>query len=121
MTYFITAIGIVYIIFGVAYFVRPDYARAIIDYFKVDKRIYIGKAVKAALGILLIVCAQKAVIPWVPRIIGILAVIGVGITFAIGTEKVHAMMDWWKGLTDRWIRIIGAVVTLIGILLVYSA
>lgn len=121
MTYFITAIGIVYIIFGVAYFVRPDYARAIIDYFKVDKRIYIGKALKAVMGILLIVCAQGALVPWVPRAIGILAVAGVGITFALGTPKVQALMDWFKALPDDRIRMISVVAEIIGILLVYSA
>ena len=121
MTYYIIAIGIIYVVFGVTYFTRPDYARAIIEYFKVDKRIFIGKIVKGVFGILLIVCAQKAVIAWVPRVIGILAVAGVVVIFAIGTQRVYAMMDWWKGLSDKWIRIIAVVVTLIGILLIYSA
>ena len=121
MTYFITAIGIIYIIFGVTYFLKPDYARAIIDYFKVGKRIYIGKIAKAVLGVLLIICAQGALVPWVPRVIGILAVVGIGITFALGTPKVHAMMDWFKGLSDKGIRIIAVIAELVGILLIYSA
>ncbi len=119
MSYFITAIGIVYVVFGVLYFVRPDYAIAIIDFFKVGKRIFIGKIVKAVLGLLLIVCAQGAVFPWVPRVIGILALAGVVVTYALGTEKAFAMMDWFK--QEKRIRVIAVVAELVGILLIYSA
>jgi len=121
MTYFITAIGIIYVIFGVVYFIRPDYARAVIDFFKAGKRIYIGGIIRLVLGALLIYAAQNALVPWVPRAIGILAVAG-GITiYALGIGRVHAMMDWWKGLSDNRLRIIAVVAELVGILLIYSA
>lgn len=119
MTYFITTLGILYVIFGVVLFMKPEYVRVIIDFFKVGKRIYIAGIMRIVIGGLLIYAAQTALIPWVPRIIGILAVIGGIIIYPLGLQRMNAWMDWWKG--DNKLRAFAVVAEILGILLVYSA
>jgi len=121
MDYFITTFGIIYIIIGVMFFAKPEYARTLIDFFKVGKRAYIGGVFRIVVGALLIYTAQKALIPWIPRIIGIIAVVGGIIIYPLGIQRTHAMINWWKGSSDNRIRMIAVIAEMVGILLVYSA
>jgi len=121
MNYFITTFGIIYIIMGVILFMKPEYVRTLIDFFKVGRRVYIGGAFRIVIGAVLIYAAQKALIPWIPRIIGIIAVVGGIIIYPLGIQRIHAMMEWWKGSSDNRIRMIAVIAEMVGILLVYSA
>jgi uncharacterized membrane protein len=121
MTYFITTFGIIYTIMGVIFFMKPEYVRAIMDFFKVGRRVYIAGILRIVIGAFLIYAGEKAVIPWIPRIIGIIAVIGGIIIYSLGIQRTHAMMDWWKGSSDKKIRLIAVIAEIVGILLVYSA
>ncbi len=121
MAYFITTFGILYVIIGVVLFMKPEYIRAILDFSKVGKRPYIFCAVRIIIGALLIYAAQSALLPWIPRIVGILAVLGGTITYFIGLQRVYALMEWYKNLSDNRLRIFAALAEAVGILLVYSA
>jgi len=121
MTYFITALGIFYIIAGAVFFMRPEYVRAIIEFFKIGKRIYISGGARLFIGVLLVFAAQSALVPWIPRIIGILALLGGAVIFALGVSRMGAWLNWWKGLADNKLRIIAVIAGIIGILLIYSS
>ncbi len=121
MSYFITAFGILYVIVGVVFFMKPEYVRTVIDFFRAGRRIYAAGALRIVVGGLLIYAAQSALIPWIPRIIGILAVIGGVIIYPLGLQRMNAWMDWWKGLSDGKLRIFAVIAEIAGILLVYSA
>jgi uncharacterized protein YjeT (DUF2065 family) len=121
MAYLITAIGILFVVVGVIYTVKPSIIRAFIDFAKVGKRIYFLAPIRLVLGAALLVAAPKAVNVWIPGIIGaILVISGISIYF-LGLARIGAIMDWWKALPDNKLRIVTILAAVLGVLLIYSA
>lgn len=121
MTYLITAIGILFLVVGVVYTVRPSMIRAFIDFAKIGSRIYFMAPIRIAIGILLLIATPKATNVWIPGIIGAIAVIsGVSVYF-LGLARISAIMDWWKALPDNKLRILTILMAVLGVLIIYSA
>lgn len=121
MTYLITAFGILFLVLGVIFFVRPALIRTFIEFAKVGKRVYIGGVIRIIIGALLLLATPKAAFPWLPGIIGALILISGILIFILGTQRIHAFMDWWYGLDDSRLRIMPVVAAIFGVLLIYSA
>lgn len=121
MTQIITAIGIIYVVLGVLFFVKPQTIRSFIDFAKVGKRVYIGGVVRIIIGVLLLWATPKAAFPWAPGIIGVLVVVSGILTYVIGLQRVYAILNWWYGLDDNKLRIMAVAAAVLGVLLIYSA
>lgn len=121
MTQIITALGIFYVALGVLFFVKPQAIRSFIDFVRVGKRCYIGGVVRIIIGGLLLWATPQAAFPWVPGIIGVLAVVSGILTYVIGLQRVYAILNWWYGLDDNKLRIMAVVAGVFGVLLIYSA
>ena len=121
MIYVIKAIGIIYLAAGVILIVRPSLIRSIIDYFKVDKRIYIGGAARLVFGVLLLIATPQASFPWITGIIGVIITIAGIMIFALGVQRIHGVMDKMHAKPDNILRIPPAILAVLGILLIYAA
>jgi len=121
MPYVIKSIGIIIAIAGVVFATMPALVTRMIEYAKVGKRIYIGCAVRAVLGILLLIATPQATLPWLVGVIGALMLISGIAGFLLGIQRVTAYLNWWEAkpeATRRMGAIVGAV---IGVLLIYGA
>lgn len=121
MTQLITAIGILLLVIGVVFFVRPQLIRSFIEFAKIGKRIYFGGAIRVLLGGLLLAATPNALFPWIPGSIGALMLISGVLIFVLGITRTHAIMDWWYVKTDNQLRIAPVIAAVLGILLIYSA
>jgi uncharacterized protein YjeT (DUF2065 family) len=121
MAEIIKTLGIIFIILGVVLFLRPQTIRDFISFAKVGKRIYIGGAVRIVIGVLILASVKHVMLPWIPGVIGALAVISGISVFAMGMVRIHAMLDRIALLSETRLRLLPIVHAVIGALLIYSA
>lgn len=121
MIYVIKVIGIIMLVIGVAFFIKPELARKAMDFIKVGKRIYVGAAVRIIIGALLLLSIKASVAPLIPGIIGGVVLLS-GIILAImGPQKTLPIIESWQQKPDSSLRIPATLVTMLGILLIFSA
>lgn len=121
MPFVVKAIGIICVVVGVICFLMPQYIRKIIEYVKVDKKIYIAAAIRIAIGVLLFVSIPFVTWPWIAGIIGAIALISAGMVFLLGMEKTFTMLDKVSAMPDNKIRIFPLIAGILGVLLIYAA
>lgn len=121
MDYVLRTIGILILVGGSIYVVNPTFTRKVIEFAKVGKRVYIGGAVRIVIGLLLLFSIKSATFPWIPGIIGALALLAGIAMFALGLPRMHAFMDKIYNLPDSRLRLLPLIAVLIGVLLIYSA
>jgi uncharacterized protein YjeT (DUF2065 family) len=120
MPYIVKAIGIFLIVVGVMNFLIPQNVRKFIEFAKVGKRVYIGGAVRIAVGALLLISIPSVTFPWLPGLVGLVALAGGVLLIVMGPEKDHAFMDKIAALPDSKLSKIPLLAGVVGVLLVYS-
>ena len=114
------AAGALIIVLGTLIIVNTVFLKQYISFLTVDKRYYGIGIVRVLIGIVLILAARQAVQGAVAAVLGSLLLISGILVFAIGEEKVRALLTWYSDLPDLAIRILGLVVVVFGLLIILS-
>lgn len=120
MEYVVKTLGIIFLAVGVLGAASPALVRAIINFAKVGKRIYIGGVVRIVFGLLLLLAIKNVTFPWVTGAIGALFIIGGALIFILNLQKTHEFMDKFLMWPDNKLRMLLCLPVLIGALLIYS-
>lgn len=113
-------IGIVVLVGGVVYLLKPDAIKQYIAFWTKGKRISIGAGLSLLFGIILLRAASECVVSWVVTTFGVLAIIKGLVLFVLGPEKAVSKLKWWRERPDSTLRLIGIIALAIGALLIYS-
>ncbi len=117
MILIVKLVSITIIVYGCFLTLRPKMLSKIIAYIKVGNRVYISSAIKAVIGVLLMLAASSCRTPWIVVFIGALMTFNGLVTFVIKKEIVMKIIEKAAALTVKYARLIGIAGLAIGILL----
>jgi len=121
MGLFVRFIGLLEIVLGLLAFVNPDLFKAMISYFREEKKIYIAVGLKILIGLIFVLGASSCRLEGVIRIFGLFPLVGSLIGLWLGFQKIQALCDWWLDRPTKMIYVWACVAIGLGILLLYAA
>lgn len=117
----IAIIGIIILLIGVVYLIKPELLKQIMEFFKKGNRLYLGGVLRFALAVVFLLGARECGLPWVIVIFAILFLIGGVLVFVLGPNKIRPILDWWQKQSLWLIRLVALIVTAVGAVIIYSA
>lgn len=113
-------IGFVIVTMGLIIALNPDTFKAVINFWKQGKNLYVAGAMRLAFGVIFIMVAPECRLSWFISVMGILMIIGGIVLFAIGPKRILAIFDWWEKKPLLLIRVIGLMALALGGFILYS-
>ena len=123
MDIIIRSLGIVIVVVGIVYLLRPDVMKWLMGFFKQGKRIYFAGLIRLVLAVIFLLRAgsPECEIRWVIAVFGILFLIGGVLIFILGPEKLRRILDWYQKQSALLLRVIAVIALAIGAVIIYSA
>ena len=121
MNSIIQILGVLYAALGLLFTINPNTFKSYVSFWKKEKRIYAGGITAIAVGVFFLVLSQHATLPWVLITLGVLGIIKGVFLFATGPARILQVLKWYEQRSPRFIRLMGLLVILIGLLISYSA
>ena len=117
---FVKLIGIIMIMAGVVFFVKPNSIKNLANFFVREKWIYFWSVVSFIIGIIFLRAASQCAVPWLVTLFGVISLIkGIAI-FALGQQKIKSMLHTLTKQPLPILRIYALVEIVLGTVLVYS-
>ena len=117
----IKSLGILIALMGIAYLLRPEIIKHLMNFFKKGRRIYLPGLLRFALAIVFFLGARECRYFWVIFASGIIFLTGGILIFALGPEKIRRILDWYQEQPMFIFRIIALIVLAFGAIIIYSA
>ncbi|MFH1621913.1 MAG: hypothetical protein ABIA97_02190 [Candidatus Omnitrophota bacterium] len=112
--------GIVMVVAGVVYFLKPNLMKKMVDAFLKDKWIYVGMILSFLIGIIFLRAASQCAIPWLVVIFGLLAVVKGAAILIMGKQKIKSLLDSFIKKPVKTLRSFALVEIALGVILIYS-
>ena len=116
----VTLVGIVIIIAGAGYTVKPALVKKVIRFWTRGNRLYIASAVNILIGIVFLRVASLCYMPWFVTIMGVLGLLKGVVIFALGKKKTIDFMEGIARTPAKTLRALGVVAIALGVCLVYA-
>ena len=117
----IKSLGIVFVIIGFVFLLRPDIMKWLINFLKHGKRIYFAALLRFVLAVVFLLGAGDCDQRWIIAGLGILFLIAGLLILILGPEKTRAILDWYEGQSLVLFRVIAVVPMIIGAVVIYAA
>jgi len=121
MNIVIRILGIVFVLMGIVYLLRPDVMKWLMEFFKQGKRIYFAGLIRFALAVVFFLGALNCRIPWLIITFGILFLIGGLLIFMLGPKKLKSMIEWYQKQSLLLLRVIALIALAVGAIIIYAA
>jgi len=116
----IKSLGIIITLMGVAYLLRPDLIKRLMNSFKKSRRIYLPGLLRLALAVVFLLGARECRYPWVIFASGIIFLAGGLLIFTLGPEKIRRLLDWYEEQPMLVFRLIALIVLTFGAIIIIS-
>jgi uncharacterized protein YjeT (DUF2065 family) len=117
----IKIIGIVFVSIAIVFLVKPSVLKAMMEFFKKGKRIYIAALIRFALAIVFLLAARECDITWVIVTFGVIFLISGLLIFMLGPEKFRTLIDWYLKQSALLLRVAAVISLAIGAIIIYAA
>ncbi|MBN1803949.1 MAG: DUF2065 family protein [Sedimentisphaerales bacterium] len=121
MKVIIKIVGILIVLLGLLYLLKPDFIKTIMSFIKKGKRIYLAGILRFALSIIFLLGAGECYQKWMIAAFGIMFLISGLLIFLLGPERIRRILDWYQNQPVLIFRIIAVMVLACGAVIVYSA
>lgn len=121
MVIVIKSLGIVFVLVGIVYLLKPDILKTLMNFFKKGKRIYVAGLIRFALAVIFLLAATQCRMPWIIGAFGILFLLSGVLIFLLGPETIRRIFDWYEEQATVVFRIIALVVIAVGAVIIFSA
>jgi hypothetical protein len=98
----------------------PDCLMMIGQYSVTPAGIYVAAALRIGIGLVLARVAPVSRAPKTLRIFGVIAVIAGVTTLFLGTERAHAILEWWSAQGPAFIRLCAGLALILGAFIAYA-
>ena len=117
----ILVIGILVVLEGIMFMVRPDWLKKTMQFFLKGKMLYIGAVLRIVLGVVFLVSATSCPQMWVVIALGILFC-GAGIgMFLIKLDKLKGLVNWFLQRSLITLRLMMIAAVALGGLIIWTA
>lgn len=117
----IKSLGIVFVLIGIAYLLKPDILKKLMTFFKKGKRIYIAGLIRFTLAVIFLLAATQCRKPKIVGAFGILFLLSGVLIFVLGPETIRRIFEWYEKQSTLMFRIIASVVIVVGAVIIFSA
>jgi uncharacterized protein YjeT (DUF2065 family) len=117
----IKSLGILFVLIGIVYLLKPDILKMLMSFFKKGKRIYIAGLVRFALAVVFLLAATACRQPTIIGAFGVLFLLSGLLIFVLGPEMIRRIFDWYEEQPTLVFRIIASVVIAVGAIVIFSA
>jgi uncharacterized protein YjeT (DUF2065 family) len=117
----IKIVGIIIVLIGILFLLKPDIMKILMGFMKKGKRIYLAGLLRFVLAVIFLLGASECNYKWIIAAFGILFLLSGLLIFAIGPEKIRRMFDWYQDQPALIFRVIAGIVLACGAVIVYSA
>jgi hypothetical protein len=114
-------IGVIFILLGIGFLLKPQAVKHLMNFMKKGKRIYLAGVVRFILGIVLLLGANASRQPTIITILGILFLLGGLIIFLLGAERIGRILEFYGRQPDLLFRFLSLIPITIGGLVIYAA
>jgi len=113
-------LGILMIVGGTIYFIKPDLMKKAMGFWVKDRRLYLGGALSLLVGIVFLVAARECSMPLAVIIIGVLSILKGVLVFALGKKTVFSLVEQLQGASVKTLRILAVITLALGVLVIYA-
>ncbi|MBL7081134.1 MAG: hypothetical protein ISS44_01000 [Candidatus Omnitrophica bacterium] len=121
MVILVKLLGIIIVVFGVIYLLKPSIMKSYISFWKRGKRLYIGGILSLLIGVILLLAASQCRMSWFVAAFGILGLSKGIVLLVLREEKMRTMINWWAERPIAFLRVHALFALVVGALLIYSA
>jgi uncharacterized protein YjeT (DUF2065 family) len=121
MQILVKIIGLLIVLEGILFLLKPELLRRIAEFFSQGKRAYIAAGVRIVLGVVFLLAASQCRIVWVIIALGLLLLLSGIVMLTIRHERLKSIINWWRQRSAGVLRIVAVVVAALGIVVLYSA
>jgi uncharacterized protein YjeT (DUF2065 family) len=121
MDILIKSLGILIVLIGIVYLLKPDMPKLLIEFFKKGKRIYIAGIIRLALAVLFLVAARQCRHFWVIFVFGIILLLSGLLIFVLGPKKLRTILEWYQRQSITFYRVIAVIAVVIGAVIIFAA
>ncbi|MBC8481101.1 MAG: hypothetical protein H8D47_00340 [Planctomycetes bacterium] len=113
--------GIVILSMGLAYTLRPEFFKALLEFFKKGYSLYAIGVLRFILAAVFLFGAPKCSNSNMITILGVLFIISGLLIFALGLVRLKKIIQWYLAQPLITLRAIGIITLAVGALIIYSA
>jgi uncharacterized protein YjeT (DUF2065 family) len=117
----VKTIGIFITLMGITILFYPKIAQQMMAFWRQEKKLYLAGLFRILLGVIFLYSAPHAKLPRVLFALGILALLGGLLIFALGLEKTKAIIEKWEKKPAYSLRWFSLLIITFGILILSSA
>ncbi|MBI5145519.1 MAG: hypothetical protein HZA27_04990 [Candidatus Omnitrophica bacterium] len=121
MVILVRIIGWVVVVAGLVFVVNPDELKKYVSFCSKGERPHLMGITRLCLGVILLAASSECRWPVIVWSFGVLSLVKSLLIFALGIDKVRAILNWWGKRPSDVIRLLGAIALALGVLLIYSA
>jgi uncharacterized protein YjeT (DUF2065 family) len=117
----IKIVGVLIILLGLLYIVKPQTMKSLLEFFKKGNRIYFAGLLRLVLAAVFLISATECHIPWVIIALGVLMMLGGLLVFVLGPNKIRPILEWWQRQSVILLRVLALIALAMGALVIYAA
>jgi hypothetical protein len=115
MNVVIKIIGMVFVLIGIVYLIKPRVMRHLMEFFAQGNRLYFAGVIRFVLAVIFLVAARECRKPWVIFAFGILFLLGGLLIFLAGP------LEWWQKQSDLLFRVLALAALAVGVVVIIFA
>jgi arylsulfatase A-like enzyme len=120
MALIVALLGALLTLLGVFGLISPRGLMLYLSSWQSERRIHLALAIRLVFGVVLIMAAPSCRFSEAVRILGIIAIVAAVVGVFMGTERMRALIEWWKNQSPAFIRVWLVFVVAFGVFLVYA-
>ncbi len=117
----IKIIGIIIVVVGIAYLVRPGIMKWLMEFFKKGSNIYLGGLLRLALAVVFLLAATSCKKTWIIIVLGILFLFGGILVLILGPKRITPILEWWLKKPNWILQVLALLTVAFGVLIIYAA
>jgi uncharacterized protein YjeT (DUF2065 family) len=116
----IKGVGIVFVLIGFVFVLRPDIMKWLMNFVKRGKRVYFAALLRFVLAVIFLLGAEQCTRKLIIAAFGILFLLAGLLIFVLGPEKIRRILDWYNNQPLLIFRIIAVIPMALGAVIIFS-
>jgi len=121
MEIIVKIVGILIVLIGIVFLLKPGVMKRLMNFIKKGKRIYFATVIRFTLAIIFLLGAGECYQKWIIAAFGILFLISGLLILILGPEKIRQILEWYQKQPVLIFRVIAVIALACGAVIVYSA
>jgi hypothetical protein len=121
MNIIIKILGVLFILLGVGFIIKPQVIQRLFKFIGKGKRIYLAALLRLALAVVFLLGAGACRIEWIVAIVGIIFLLSGLLIFIIRPGKIGSVLDWFESKPSIVFRLLSLIVITVGGIIIYAA